>query len=196
MKTALKSTILYSSSAPGGNMKFRVLFAFSLISLCLCAPKPYVKGEGDPCKSIEVTEDAFGKVTRSKAIFQGMGYYGVSLYETESKCYMQMLFSVPGLTSTVCPTGTPGKVGLVDGTIIDLKTYKDTEPTRRGNSQTVYTIYLMEYELDAATLEKLSNSPIKAVQATINNQDLQLELEPGEGYELQEAADCLYQSAK
>ena len=174
-------------------MGYRFLALSSLILIVFCTPEPYVKGQTDPCRKIDIKKDPFGKEMRSKAIFQGMGYLGVGIYQLDGKNYLQMLFTMGGFVNAICPTGTPGKVALVDGTIIEMTSCKDSGPIKRANSQTIYTQWVIDFEIDNPTLAQLSNSPIKAVQSMVNNQPLQLEISESDGYTLQEAADCLSQ---
>ena len=80
--------------------------------------------------------------------------------------HLQMMFVQRGAMDTRAPVGTPGKVALADGTVLELVSGKESIPVANANENGVFTQWIVEFplaDINAAEAASASGSVIKPV---------------------------------
>lgn len=168
-----------------------MLFAHGLISALLASGIAVAK-EKDPCKGIAGGTDAFGVTTHGGAAYADPGRYNaVIVSHLGAERLLGMRFTNPGVIYVPLPAGTPGKVALRDGSVLELASAKATEPVSNRNSAAVFTQWVIDFPLTSEQLEQLVSVPITAVQSQIGEQVVQFQLPAKAGQELQAVAVCV-----
>jgi len=163
-----------------------------LVATLLLAAFPAFAKDKDPCKGIKSAKDAFGVESRGSVVYVGIGgYIAVVVRQVGPDKHLQMMFVQRGAMDTRVPVGTPGKVALADGTVLELVSGKESIPVANANENGVFTQWIVEFPLAADALAKLAASPLTAVSSSVGGQEMQFAVPEKKGEVLQAAAACI-----
>ena len=163
-----------------------------LVATLLLAAFPAFAKDKDPCKGVRSAKDAFGVESRGSIVYVGIGgYIAVGVLQVGPDKHLQMMFVQRGAMDTRAPVGTPGKVALADGTVLELVSGKESIPVANANENGVFTQWIVEFPLAADTLAKLAASPLTAVSSSVGGQGMQFAVPEKKGEVLQAAAACI-----
>ena len=150
----------------------------------------------DPCSSVKIKTDAFGKTSKK-------GYVKLIEPHNEAVVYIFLKDSIPTLSfkfrrrgfveNEKAEIGTPGSIALVNNEIIDLSTTYIIKPTY-SSSPPIFAYWEIEFPLNYATLEKLSSSPLKAIKTTVTGRDFSISASKRKGKKIMDIATCFFNS--
>jgi hypothetical protein len=169
-------------------MKAMVAGCVVAVVLCGCAAIPTAE---DPCSGVQTYTDDFGKTTRGLILYFDNAFRASGLLVEEGRHVMRALFVLNGVSDTAIPAGTPAKVALVDGTVMELSTAKISTPVAGANPGNVFTQWAVDFELTSDQLDKLKNSALKAIQIQIASLELLVRLDERNGNAMRYLAQCL-----
>ncbi len=169
------------------------LIAGAIILLILSLSSDSVaKRKKDPCKEVESHTDAFGKTTRGKIIYIGLGrYLAVGLIEENKQLTFRTLFVRVGTFKQITKAGASGKLAFVDGAIIEIETVKDASPVMNANSATIFTQWGLDFSVSDDLLAKLASTHLKAVKSIVGGEEASFEVPEVDARKLQKVAICL-----
>ncbi len=164
---------------------FVLLFAATLLT------SPLAHAGSDPCKGIKSHADKFGVTTRGTIVNLDVGgYTKLALIEENGVATLQAMTVQRGGSDTPLPAGHPAKFALGGG-VLELTSREASEAVLNATDSTVFTQWLLKFDVDAATMSRLAGAAVEAVQFEVLGNKHELPVKKAAGKKILATAACL-----